>query len=193
MRGLTIKREDAVLVVIDFQEKLLANIYGREQFEESASRLIRGCRMLGIPILVTQQYTKGLGPTSEKITKALTEEMPGILPESSFTLLEKTTFSAMKEPSFASAIAETKRKTVIISGSETHICVEQTALDLIEAGYGVFGVVDCMASRTKENKELGQIRMTQSGVIITGYEAALFDMLLDSKDVNFKNISNLVK
>jgi len=189
----TIKREDAVLVAIDFQEKLLAGIYGREKFEESASRLIRGCRMLGIPIMVTQQYTKGLGPTSEKITQALVCEMPGILPGSSFTPFEKTTFSAMKEPSFAEALSETKRKTVIICGSETHICVEQTAVDLIGAGYSVFGAVDCMASRTLENKEFGQIRMTQSGVIITGYESVLFDMLLDSKDPNFKNISNLVK
>jgi len=193
MKGWTIKREDAILVCIDFQEKLLAGIYGREKFEECASRLIKGCRMLGIPILVTQQYTKGLGPTSEKITRALVEAIPEVLPEASFTPFEKTTFSAMKEPSFAEAIAGSNKKTVIIAGSETHICVQQTAIELIEAGYGVFGAVDCMASRTLENKEFGQIRMTQAGVAITGYESVLFDMLLDAKDENFKNISRLVR
>jgi len=193
MNSLFIKKEDAVLVAVDFQEKLLPGIDGREHLEESMSRLIKGCRILGIPIMVTQQYTKGLGPTSEKITKALTEEMPGILPPAGFTPFEKTTFSAMREPAFAGALSETGRKTVLITGTETHICVQQTALDLVEAGYEVFGVVDCMSSRTPENKELGQIRMTQSGVIVTGYESVLFEILLDAKDPNFKQISQIVR
>jgi nicotinamidase-related amidase len=99
----------------------------------------------------------------------------------------------MKQPSFAQALSETGRKAVVITGMETHICVQQTALDLIEAGYDVYGVLDCMSSRTLANKELGQIRMTQSGVIVTGYEAVLFEMLQDSKDENFKAISQLVR
>ena len=193
MNGLAIKREDAVLVVIDFQVNMMAAIYGREKVEEMTSRLIKGCRILEVPILVTQQYTKGLGPTTEKIAEALKGEMPGVLPETTFLPLEKTTFSCIQEPSFAKALSKTGRKTVILTGVETHICVQQTALGLIEAGYNVFGALDCMSSRTLENKEFGQIRMTQSGVVVTGYESVLFEMLIDAKDAAFKHISKIVK
>ena len=193
MNGLTVKREDAVLAVIDFQVNMLAAIYGKDKIEDLSARFIKGCRILGVPILVTQQYTKGLGPTTEKITEALTCEIPEVLPAADFRSIEKTTFSAMKEPAFAQALSETGRKTVILTGVETHICVQQTALDLIEAGYNVFGVLDCMSSRTLENKEFGQIRMTQSGVIVTGYESVLFEMLIDAKDASFKQISRIVK
>jgi len=193
MNRLIIDRGDAVLVAIDFQEKLLPGVCGRDKLEEAMSRLIRGCRVLGVPVLVTQQYTRGLGATTEKIAKALTEEIPGATSEACFSPIEKTTFSAMREPSFAKALTETGRRTVIITGAEAHICVQQTAMDLIEAGYCVFGAMDCMSSRTLENKELGQIRMTQSGVVVTSSEAVLFDMLVDSKDKNFKQISAIVK
>ena len=104
MNGLAVKREDAVLAVVDFQVKMLAAIYGRDKLEDLTARLIKGCRILGVPILVTQQYTKGLGPTSEKIAEALTGEIPEVLPATSFTPIEKTTFSAMKEPVFARAL-----------------------------------------------------------------------------------------
>jgi len=193
MIELTINRENAVLAVIDFQEKLLPSIYEKEKLEEAATRLIKGCRVLGVPVLVTQQYTKGLGQTTRKITEALTGEIPGILPETSFTPIEKTTFNAMKSPAFVEALAGTGKNVVIITGVEAHICVQQTALGLIEAGYQVFGVLDCMSSRTLENKEFGQLRMTQSGVIVTGYESVLFDLLGDSKDANFKQISTIVR
>jgi len=193
MSELLIRKEDAVLVAVDFQEKLLPGIYGKEELEEFMSRLIKGCRILGVPIMATQQYTKGLGATTEKIVRALTEAIPGTLPETSFTPFEKTTFSAMRNADFARALSETGRKTVMITGTEAHICVQQTALDLVAGGYNVIGVIDCMSSRTPENKELGQIRMTQSGVIVTGYESVLFEMLLDSKDANFKLISAIVK
>jgi len=183
MNGLNICREDSVLVVIDFQEKLLPQIYEREAILEATSRLIKGCRALSVPIIVTQQYSKGLGPTVPKIAEALSD----------FTPVEKTTFSAMREPLFEKVLKETGKKDVIICGVETHICVQQTALDLIEAGYEVYGVIDCMSSRTSDNKEFGQIRMTQSGVVMTGYESVLFDMLIDAKDAQFKAISAIVK
>jgi len=183
MNGLNIDREDAVLVVIDFQEKMLPMIYEKEKLLDCTGRLIKGCRTLGVPILVTQQYTKGLGATVTEIAGAL----------ENFTPFEKTTFSAMKEPDFVEALKKTGKNTVLLTGVETHICVQQTALALIEAGYVVYGVLDCMSSRTNENKEYGQIRMTQSGVIVTGYESVLFDMLVDSKNEHFKTISNIVK
>lgn len=193
MSLLTIKKEDAVLIAVDFQEKLMPGMYEKEKLEETMSRLIKGCRLLGIPILATQQYSKGLGATTAMITEALTCEIPGALQKAEFSPIEKTTFSAMKEPSFAEALLKTGRKTIVITGIEAHICVQQTALDLLEAGYQVFGVLDCMSSRTLENKEFGQLRMTQSGVIVTGYESVLFDVLSDSRDEKFKQISAIVK
>jgi len=183
MRGLSINRNDAVLVVIDLQDKMLLHIYESEALEEATARLIKGCRILGAPVLITQHYTKGLGHTTEKIAEALSD----------FTPIEKTTFSAMKEPEFVKALSETGKKTVLLTGVEAHICVQQTAFDLIEAGYDVYGVIDCMSSRTSANKEYGQIRMTQSGVIITSYESVLFEMLSDSKDADFKAVSAVVK
>ena len=183
MKGLNIKREDAVIVAIDFQEKLLVNIFESDKMVETMARLVKGCRVLEVPILVTQQYTKGIGPTVPKLAEALGD----------FTHIEKMTFSAMREPEFVKALEATGRKTVIVTGAEAHICVQQTALDLIAAGYTVYGVVDCMSSRTPLNKELGQIRMTQSGVVVTGYEAELFDMLADARDGNLKTIAAIVK
>jgi len=193
MSGLHIYREDAVLAVIDFQEKLMPRMFETDKVTESAAKLIKGCRILGVPILVTQQYTKGIGETVGEIADALTCKLSDTVPEAAFKYFEKTSFGAMREPAFVKALSDTGRKTVILAGVETHVCVQQTAIALIEAGYNVFGVVDCMSSRTLLNKEFGQLRMTQSGVIMTGYESVLFDMLLDAKDPDFKIISSLVK
>jgi nicotinamidase-related amidase len=193
MSKLTIKKEDAVLVAIDFQVKLMANMHNKEKVEDTISRLVRGLRLFEIPILVTQQYTKGIGPTTPDITAALTEKLSDAISETSFVPVEKKTFSAMKEPAFVQALEETGKKTVLLAGMESHICVLQTAMDLIEAGYSVFGVVDCMASRTQENKDLAQVRMTQAGVTITSYEAVLFELANDSNNPNFKQIASIVK
>ena len=99
----------------------------------------------------------------------------------------------MREPIFTKALMETGKRTVILTGMESHICVLQTAMDLMQAGFKVFGVVDCMASRTTENKELAQVRMTQAGVTITSYEAVLFELAEGSHDPNFKQIAAIVK
>jgi len=193
MSGLHIYREDAVLVAVDFQEKLMPAMFEGNKVTETAAKLIKGCRVLGVPVLVTQQYTKGIGETVDEITDALVCKLSDTVPAATFSHIEKTSFGAMGEPAFVKALADTGRKTVIITGVETHVCVQQTAIALIEAGYNVFGVIDCMSSRTLQNKEFGQLRMTQSGVIMTGYESVLFDMLLDAKDPGFKAISSLVR
>ena len=191
--SLTIKKEDAVLVAIDFQVKLMANMHGKEKVEDTVCRLVKGLRLFEIPIIVTQQYTKGIGSTTSAITEALTEKLSDTVFETSLKPIEKTTFSAMKEPAFAKALVETGKRTVILTGMESHICVLQTAMDLIETGFKVFGVVDCMASRTTENKELAQVRMTQAGVTITSYEAVLFELAECSHDPNSKQIAAIVK
>jgi len=193
MNKLTINKEDAVLVAIDFQVKLMANMYEKEKVEDTVCRLVRGLRLFEIPAIVTQQYTKGIGPTTPAVTEAFTEKLTDNIQETNFESIEKTSFSAMREPMFVKALEETGKKTVILTGMESHICVLQTAMDLIEAGYKVYGVFDCMASRTPENKELAKIRMMQAGVTMTSYEAVLFELANDAGNPNFKQIAAIVK
>ncbi len=183
MKQLKIKREDAILVLIDFQEKLMPAMRNHNELEETVIKLIKGCRILGVPVLVTQQYTKGLGATIPGIHEALGDYEP----------IEKTCFSAMEAPVFAERLKDSGHRTVILAGIETHVCVLQTALDLIEAGYDVFLVNNCVSSRNSKDKKYAQRRIAQSGAIETTYEAVLFELLGGAKREEFKSISALIK
>ncbi|MFA5636894.1 MAG: hydrolase [Anaerovoracaceae bacterium] len=183
MKPLRATREDTILVLIDFQERLMPAMKGADDLEEIAVKLVKGCRTLGVPVLVTQQYTKGLGATVPSIHDALGEYEP----------IEKTAFSAMGEPVFAEKLKASGRKTVILAGIEAHVCVLQTALDLLAEGYTVFLVNDCVASRKNSDRKFAQRRIAESGAVGTTYESVLFEILKGSKQEGFKDISNLVK
>ena len=178
-----IKKEDAVLAVIDLQTKLLPAMANPEPLQETVVKLIKGIRVLGVPVLVTQQYTKGLGPTVPTVAEVL----------GSFSPIEKMTFSAMGEPDFARALAETNRKTVILIGIETHICVQQTALQMAEDGYNVYIIRDCVASRKEEDNLCSQQRMAAAGIVVTTYESVLYELMRGAKADGFKAISAIVK
>ena len=183
MKPLRIRKEESILVLIDFQERLMPAMKGNEELEKAAVKLVKGCRILGVPVLVTQQYTKGLGPTIPSIHEALGEYEP----------IEKTAFSAMGEPVFVEKLKESKRKTVILAGIESHVCVLQTALAQMEEGYSVFRVIHCVASRSNTDKKYAQRRIAESGAVGTTYESVLFELLGDAKSEGFKDISALVK
>ncbi|GAB1475782.1 hydrolase [Bacillota bacterium] len=183
MNTLKINREEAVLVLVDFQERLMPAMKGHGDLEEAVVKLVKGCRILEVPILVTQQYTKGLGPTIPRIHEALGDYEP----------VEKTAFSAMGEPVFKEVLKKTGRKTVILAGIEAHVCVLQTALDLIDAGYTVFLVNDCVASRSNSDRKFAQRRIAESGAVGTTYESVLFEILKGAREEGFKEISSLVK
>ena len=183
MKTNRIKKDRAVLAAIDFQKRLIPVMKYADDVESNAAKLIAGARVLGMEILVTQQYTKGIGPTTAKISSALGE----------FEHIEKVTFSAMKTDEFVHALEESGADTVIICGIETHICVQQTVLDLLAAGYNVFVAADCVSSREKEAKELALRRMEESGAILTSHEAILFEMLQSAKAREFKQISAIIK
>ena len=119
-----ITKDDTVLVAIDFQEKLMPATSNGEETEERAAKLIRGMKVFDIPAIVTQQYTKGIGPTTAKFSAELGD----------FEHVEKTAFSAMRMPEFRERLKETGRKNVVICGVEAHICVLQTTLQLMEEG-----------------------------------------------------------
>ena len=183
MEILRLKREDTIASAIDFQEKLLPAMSEPERVEKNAVKLLKGLKELGIPVVVTQQYTKGIGETTEAVREAIGE----------FDHIEKTTFSAYKTEEYRKAIEGSGRKTVIMMGVETHICVEQTALDLLETGYKVFLAADCVGSRDSFNRDNSIRRMEQAGAVITNYESILYELREDSKAPEFKAISKIVK
>jgi nicotinamidase-related amidase len=174
---------DSVLLVIDVQEKLFRVMYQKEQFADNLQKLIKGIQVLEIPILVTEQYPQGLGATIPEIARLLPDTKP----------IPKVSFSCCGDEAFLQAFKQLHRKQVLIAGIESHVCVYQTAADLIAAGYEVDIVSDAIASRTEQNKDTGIKMMLQSGAKLTGTEAALFELLKVAKGDKFKAISQIVR
>jgi nicotinamidase-related amidase len=183
VKAAKIRRDKAVIVVVDFQERLLPAMKNPEEVARKAAMLIRGARVLETPILVTEQYPKGLGKTVPEIQEALGVIQP----------IEKTSFSIMGQPNFVEALAELNREDVIICGIESHVCVEQSALDLLNQGYRVYIMEDAVGSRSNIDKKYAGRRMVEAGCVGSTVEAALFEMVGDAKDPCFKEISKLVK
>ncbi len=186
-----IKKEDALLLAIDFQEKLMPAMNEKEALEAAMVKLVKGCRVMEVPILVTQQYTKGLGATIPSIDAALTSELAGTKFE--YEPFEKTSFSAMRQADFAAELKKQEKKTILITGIEAHICVEQTVIDLLENGYEVFVVGDCISSRKAMDKEYAQLRMIAAGAVFTSMESVLFELCGGAREVGFKDISVIIK
>lgn len=174
---------DITLVVVDVQEKLMPVMSGKEELEEKLTRFVKGMKTLGIPAVVTQQYTKGIGETIPSISEALGD----------FEHVEKTSFGCMKNDEFRARIEEAGNKTVAVCGVEAHICVQQTVLQLLDEGYDVYLVVDCIGSRSEEDKVWAVARMGEAGAVITTYESVLYEIMGDSKADEFKEISAIVK
>lgn len=176
-------KEDSVLVVIDMQEKLLPHMANKEQLVNNTTKLILGARELGVPVIYSQQYTRGLGNTVEEIAR--------LQPHFSYT--EKTSFSCMKSEDFKNEILRSGRKNVIVCGIEAHVCVLQTAVELVENLYHTVVVKDCVSSRKQSDMDTAFERMHHEGVLVTSYESILFEMLATASDEHFKAVSKLVK
>ncbi len=179
-------RNDAVLVVIDVQERLMPVIHERLEVERNLERLIRGAHVVGVPAIVTEQYVKGLGPTVEPLRHAL-EETSGYRP------IEKDCFSAHGCAPFAAQLAALDRRQVMIAGVETHVCVYQTVRDLLAAGLHVWIVADAVSSRTPRNRDIALQRLVSEGAKLSSTEMALFEMLVVSGTDEFRAIAKLVK
>ncbi|MDR2356452.1 MAG: isochorismatase family protein [Clostridiales Family XIII bacterium] len=194
-----IKRNETILAVIDLQERLIPAMHGGRELVELSARLIRGCRILGTPVLATQQYTRGLGATVGAIAAALTESLPadkdgaGAVSAAAFTPIEKTRFSAMGEPEFVRGLKASGKKSVLVCGVEAHVCVLQTVLDLLAEGFDAFFVSDLISSRKRGDAEAAFRRMAAAGAVETTYESALFELLEGAKESGFRQISGLVK
>jgi nicotinamidase-related amidase len=178
-----IKVEDCVFVQVDVQERLFPHIAEKEELEKNLITLIQGLKLLEVPIIVNEQYKKGIGETIPSL-RELTDDYPHF---------EKTTFSCCGNEDGLSAIKATGKKVVILAGIETHVCVLQTALDLLEEGLQPVLVTDCVNSRKAKDKETAIQRLIQAGVIPTTYESLLFELTVNAKNPVFKGISALVK
>jgi nicotinamidase-related amidase len=181
-----LQRHDALLLVIDVQEKLMPVIDRGDDVAANVERLVRGCHVLDVPTLLTEQYVKGLGPTVPRVRRALEET-------SGYTPVEKMCFSAKGEGEFVATLRGLRKKQVLVCGVEAHVCVYQTVRDLLAADYDVTLVADAISSRTPENKDLALRRMTADGASLSSTEMALFELLGRSGTDEFAHILRLVK
>lgn len=174
-----IEREHAIVLAVDYQEKLVPVMWEKEKLIENSSILLAGLKELSVPIILTQQYTKGLGGTVREITEAAGK--------TDYT--EKITFGAFE--SVENVIHA--KKYVLVCGIEAHICVLQTVIDLKEAGYIPVLVTDCISSRKESDLNAAVRRASQEGAIITTCEAILFELLKEAGTQESKKIQRLVK
>ena len=161
-------RERACLVVVDVQTRLLGSIHEADVTVEQIRKAIRGFRIVGAPVLVTEQYRKGLGETEPTIAAAVGDATEPI---------EKMSFSCAAHPPFLDQLAESGRTQVVLCGIEAHVCVLQTAVQLVSRGYETYVLADAVSSRTPRNVEIALRRMEQSGVRHTSVEMSVFEML----------------
>jgi nicotinamidase-related amidase len=173
-------RSDTSLLVIDVQTKLMDKMAERDRIVANIARLIDGATLLGLFVQATEQYPKGIGPTVPELAHRLP-----LRPE-------KMTFSCCGLPEVTEQIRSRRVRNVLLAGIETHVCVQQTALDLVAAGFRVFVAADAVASRKQTDRDVGLARMERSGVILTTTEAALFEWTERAGTAEFKQISKLV-
>ena len=182
-----VNREDAVLIVVDIQERLVPAIHP-ELYERALKNMkiaIEAAGTLGLPIVLTEQYPRGLGRTVPDVMKAL-EGKP-------FQLVEKLTFSCARDEGFLSTLADTGRRQAILIGMETHVCVYQTSVDLTHAGYEVFVLDDAVSSRFLHNYQSGIAALRDAGIVVVSTETAVFQLMKVAATPEFKKISSLLR
>ncbi len=178
-----LEKNRSLLIVTDIQGKLAEMMFERDTLYKNIGIVIDSFNILGIPILWLEQYPEGLGPTISVVA----EHLKGIEP------LPKKSFSGLKDPVIEKRIAESGQDQVVVIGIETHICIYQTARDLVLRGYGAHVVADAVSSRTEANKTIGLEKIAALGGSITSVETLLFELLEIAEGNAFKQILKLVK
>ncbi len=182
MEKYTLRREDSLLLVIDIQERLIKAMNQGDRVVENTNRLLEASKLMDLPVLVTEQYPKGLGSTLEEISSVHDE----------LEVFEKNSFTGCIG-GVNERLDDLGRKKIIIVGIETHVCVLQTCRDLLGQGYSVHIVKDGVASRTRGNYKNALGMMRDMGAVITNTETVLFDLLKKAGTEEFKTISNMIK
>ena len=175
--------ETTTLLLIDIQGKLAHLMHDKALLFNNLQKLIKGVQVLGVPILWVEQNPVGLGPTIPEVADLLTDVEP----------ISKMSFSSCRNDRFLQAFKALHRNQVLVAGIETHICVYQTAADLVDMGLEVQVVTDAVSSRTAENKAIGLQKMTDAGAVLTSVETALFELLGAAEGERFKEIIRIVK
>lgn len=178
-----ILKDNTIALIVDIQGKLMQVMAESDALEKQANILVKGLKTLEVPMLITQQYTKGIGMTIPSLFESAGTE----------DYFDKISFSCMDDDAIREAIEESGKKNVIVCGIESHICVLQTCIDLKEAGYTPILVVDCMSSRKLSDKQGAILRAQQEGILLTTTEAILFELTRVAGNPTFKEISKLIK
>ncbi len=178
-----INPDNSLLLLVDIQEKFRKVIPNLDEVISNSAKLIKSFNILKIPIIVTEQYPQGLGGTVQEL-KELLEEHDHI---------EKISFDCFRNQDFIKKLKEKNKQNLIICGIETHICVTQTVLSALENKFNVYLIADAVSSRKKTDYEISLKKMQAEGAKLASTEMIIFQMMKDSKDNNFKEISNIVK
>lgn len=184
MKNSLLNVDNALLLIIDIQEKLLKAQFNSEQVLKGASVLAEASNILGIPVITTEQYPKGLGHTVPELKEKLAENT---------VYFEKTNFGCCDEGGFNELLNGYNRKQIIVCGMESHVCVHQTVFALLNQGFEVHLVQDAVASRNEWEYKQGIKRMVSSGAIISCVEMVIFELLKTAKNPNFKAVQSLIK
>ena len=179
-----LSEKDSVLLIIDVQEKLLNAVFNKEAVEKKASIMAKAANILEIPVVITEQYPKGLGSTVSAIIDSISTPV---------NIFEKVSFSALDNPEIYKALKSLKRREVVIFGIETHICVSQTVNALLQKGFKVTVISDACSSRAETEHLSGLDRIKEHGASVITTETALFEWLRTSKHPKFKEVQNLIK
>jgi nicotinamidase-related amidase len=178
-----LEKENTILLVVDVQERLIPHIHNHEVLIENIQTLLQGFKHLEIPMILNEQYKKGLGETLPEVKSHL----EGV------KSYEKVTFSCCQNTPTLTHVLESGRKIAVVIGAETHVCVMQTCLDLLSSGVLPVVIVDCVGSRKPLDYDIALRRMEKTGVVLATLESILFELCKSSKDPAFKAISELIK
>ena len=174
-------RSDSALLVVDVQEKLVASIGAGERIVWNVRRLIAGAKLLGLPVMASEQYPQGLGPTVPELASLLEHR------------LAKLSFSCREMPDLFAGLRQRNIEKLLICGIETHVCIQQTVLDLLADGWRVYVAVDAVGSRYDLDHQTALRRMESSGAVLTSTESALFEWCQTAGTPEFKQLSQIVR
>lgn len=181
-----IKRLDpakAALVIVDMQGRLAEIMHEAEAISRETARMVHGARLFGLPVLCLEQLPDKLGRTTAVVADAL----QGLEP------IAKHSFSAWQEPVFAQRLKDSGRTQILLAGIESHVCVYQTGLDLLEAGYDVFALIDCISARRQTNRQLGLQQLERAGAMSTSVEMALFELQGEATGDRFRKLVQVIR
>ncbi|MBK93003.1 MAG: hydrolase [Rickettsiales bacterium] len=183
-----IEKSNAILLVIDIQEKLFPKVFNKKIIDKNSQILLKTCKLLELPILLTEQYPKGLGSTIMSLQKIYSE-----INRNNLFRFEKNSFSCFEEENIKNILKIQKKKQVLILGIETHVCILQSAFDLKAEGYYPYIITDAVGSREKNDHDSALKRFLAHGIDLITSEMVVFELLRNFKHPKFREISKLIK